>query len=199
MVARGTGYCDYYDVESARSAVRNLKNREVRGRSLKVDYADPENSAPDLEGSFEVLSSFPFGWSLFPAKTFPPHIQPKMGPGGPQAAMFLPQMGGGVPFPQAGGPPPQIFPNFPGGGPFLGPAPPGMGPLTLEQATAAVAKTLQSMTTSELYDLMGQVKFLIQTNPEQAKEILSVNPQLCYALMQMLLVLNLYHYEEVQV
>lgn len=55
------------------------------------------------------------------------------------------------------------------------------------------------MTTGELYDLMGQMKVLISADPEGARDLLSTNPQLTYALMQMLLMLNIYRYEEVQV
>jgi len=72
-------------------------------------------------------------------------------------------------------------------------------PATLEAATEAVTKTLQGMTTNELYDLMAQTKLLIQRDPDQAKEILSSNPQLSYAFMQILLMLSLVRYEEVQV
>ena len=37
---RGYGFCEYKDVDVAKSAMRNLNNHELNGRALKVDFAD---------------------------------------------------------------------------------------------------------------------------------------------------------------
>ncbi|KAH7337723.1 hypothetical protein B0J17DRAFT_664027 [Rhizoctonia solani] len=47
--AKGYGFCEFFDHESAASAVRNLHNTEVGGRSLRIDLADAD---PALEGKF---------------------------------------------------------------------------------------------------------------------------------------------------
>ena len=37
---KGFGFCEYHDVHTAESAVRNLNGRELSGRTLRVDFAD---------------------------------------------------------------------------------------------------------------------------------------------------------------
>ncbi|OAD70197.1 hypothetical protein PHYBLDRAFT_95551, partial [Phycomyces blakesleeanus NRRL 1555(-)] len=36
---KGFGFCEFYDAETAASAVRNLNDYDVVGRQLRVDYA----------------------------------------------------------------------------------------------------------------------------------------------------------------
>ncbi|KAH8921778.1 hypothetical protein BT69DRAFT_1243884 [Atractiella rhizophila] len=40
---RGFGFCEFFDVETASSALRNLNGMDVGGRSLRLDFADPED------------------------------------------------------------------------------------------------------------------------------------------------------------
>ncbi|KAF8607257.1 hypothetical protein BDV93DRAFT_603886 [Ceratobasidium sp. AG-I] len=47
--AKGYGFCEFFDHETAASAVRNLHNTDVGGRSLRIDLADAD---PALEGKF---------------------------------------------------------------------------------------------------------------------------------------------------
>lgn len=44
--AKGYGFCEYTDPETARSSIRNLNNVDLRGRPLRVDYADFELGTP---------------------------------------------------------------------------------------------------------------------------------------------------------
>lgn len=37
---KGYGFCEYHDVGTAQSAVRNLNKYEVNGRMLRVDFAE---------------------------------------------------------------------------------------------------------------------------------------------------------------
>jgi cleavage stimulation factor subunit 2 len=37
---KGYAFCEYYDRATAESAVRNLNQHEVSGRTLRVDYAE---------------------------------------------------------------------------------------------------------------------------------------------------------------
>jgi len=46
---RGYGFCDFYDIESARSAIRNLNNLEINGRTIKVDFADNEGAGSNFD------------------------------------------------------------------------------------------------------------------------------------------------------
>ncbi|KAI8054627.1 hypothetical protein BDF22DRAFT_601115, partial [Syncephalis plumigaleata] len=43
---RGYGFCEFFDAETAGSAVRNLSNYDVGGRPLRVDFADVEMTRP---------------------------------------------------------------------------------------------------------------------------------------------------------
>jgi cleavage stimulation factor subunit 2 len=43
---KGYGFCEYGDLETARSCIRNLNHYEFNGRSLRVDFADAELGAP---------------------------------------------------------------------------------------------------------------------------------------------------------
>ncbi len=45
---RGIGFCEYADPDIAASALRNLKNYEIRGRTLKVNYASENKSGTNL-------------------------------------------------------------------------------------------------------------------------------------------------------
>jgi len=193
---RGYGFCDYYDVETARSAIRNLNNSELGGRQLRVDFAEndgvvvPETDAPS--SSFEgtqnpAPSSTPATSTPFPSNPhFPPvPANPHLGHPG----MMPPNMG--------------AMPNMvPGGMPMGGPpnmgGPPPNNMQTLEAATESINKTLSSMSSTELYELMSNMKLLVQKDGDQARQILNANPQLSYALMQIMLMLNMVRYEDVQ-
>jgi RNA recognition motif-containing protein len=41
---KGYGFCEYYDSETALSAIRNLNRVEINGRELKVDFADSDGT-----------------------------------------------------------------------------------------------------------------------------------------------------------
>ena len=45
---KGYGFCTFPDYETAASAVRNLNNYDVGGRTLRVDYADNADEGTDL-------------------------------------------------------------------------------------------------------------------------------------------------------
>ncbi|KAK9896453.1 hypothetical protein P389DRAFT_171631 [Cystobasidium minutum MCA 4210] len=130
--AKGFGFCEYYDVDTAASAVRNLNGvAEVRGRLLRVDFAQPDikDMPKDQRGARDK-----FG---------------------------LPPL------------PPGVI------------LPPGVNPA--EQ----VHNKLSNIPPDQLLDILHQMKGLTVNAPEQARALLSQNPQLCYALFQSMLMLNL--------
>ncbi len=45
---KGYGFCTFPDYETAASAVRNLNNYDVGGRTLRVDYADNADEGAEL-------------------------------------------------------------------------------------------------------------------------------------------------------
>lgn len=40
--SKGYGFCEFNDPETASSAVRNLNNYDMGGRTLRVDYAETD-------------------------------------------------------------------------------------------------------------------------------------------------------------
>ncbi len=37
---KGFGFCEFYDQETAQSAMRNLNGHDVNGRSIRIDFAE---------------------------------------------------------------------------------------------------------------------------------------------------------------
>ena len=46
---KGFGFCQYDDADVASSALRNLKKFEIRGRSLKADFASDNKNGNNLK------------------------------------------------------------------------------------------------------------------------------------------------------
>ncbi|OAJ35892.1 hypothetical protein BDEG_20121 [Batrachochytrium dendrobatidis JEL423] len=71
---------------------------------------------------------------------------------------------------------------------------PGVGatPRVLQgvNSTEAVLQAVGSFQASQLTELLGHLKLMIQTNPEQCRTLLIRNPQLAYAVFQALISLN---------
>lgn len=84
----------------------------------------------------------------------------------------------------SGGPIPRPGPTGSRGGGGGGGAAGGGGGPTMNNPVQEVTKVLQDMSASQIYEIMVQMKGLIQQNPDQARQILSSNPQVAYALLQ---------------
>lgn len=168
---KGYGFCEYRDQETAQSAIRNLQNVEMNGRNLRVDSAANEKNRDEMNRN---MGSGPPG---------PPMGGPPIGPPG--------MMGGppGPPFGGPGGPPPGQF-GFGGPGPApMEPSP--YGPeCDPEKAPEVVANVVASLPPEQMFELAKQMKQCVQTNPQEAREMLLSNPQLAYALLQALVVMR---------
>src|SRR3989344_3590035 len=93
---------------------------------------------------------------------------------------------------------------MPSGGPggMRGPggfAPPPAGMPPAEASRAQVGAVLEGMTTYQLYDMIAQMKGLIEQSPEQARQVLEANPQFAYALLQAELILGMVNPQVVKV
>eukprot|EP00126_Sphaerothecum_destruens_P005200 Sdes_comp18635_c0_seq1m8830 len=151
---KGFGFCEYHDVETALSAMRNLQNYEISGRCLRLDFAESEKALggnSNLSASTNSNSTAgatdrdgPVGGSLTDANSKP----------GPA----------------------EIIP-----GPAINP----------QMAPEAIIKLMKTMQTSELYEFLRQLKQLTLTNMEEARSLLTLNPQLAYACLQSQLYLGL--------
>lgn len=68
--------------------------------------------------------------------------------------------------------------------PFGDPCPP-------EQAPEVITKTVASLPPEQMFELMKQMKLCIQNNPGEARQMLLLNPQLAYALLQAMVVMKI--------
>lgn len=162
---KGYGFCEYLDASSAQSAVRNLDGYDIGNRQIRVAFSDHGNTGGGGGGSHSSA-----GQSSVQAQNrfmVPP-------PGAP----------GGLPFP----PPPAIPQQNPG---MLPPLPIGTAPAAGLTAEDAISKTLQVFPPMQLLDIVTQFKQLATGNPAQAEQLLQQSPQLSYAVLQALLLMNL--------
>ena len=71
---KGYGFCEYKDLETAQSAMRNLNGVELHGRNLRVDSAASEKNKEENRGLYHVkeqlsymlmeISVVPFPYTL---------------------------------------------------------------------------------------------------------------------------------------
>ncbi|EPS37837.1 hypothetical protein H072_8442 [Dactylellina haptotyla CBS 200.50] len=83
--------------------------------------------------------------------------------------------------------------NNPGGqsGGLLPQLPPGTDVPPNLEAPDAISKTLETLPPAQLLDVIAQMKQLALSDPAKCMELLRKAPQLCYAIFQALLLMNL--------
>lgn len=153
---RGYGFCEYEDVPSATCAIRKLNNYELDGRRLRVSTAD-ENDKETNELLAKQTGNI-MGTSSTSTSTSNISYQP---------------------------PQPQTT-TIPPTNPMIGPTSTLLQQQTklgMKNSVSKVHEMLDSMTDQSLQEVLGQMKNLITQNPEQAKQILTNNPPLAYALL----------------
>lgn len=136
---KGYGFCEFHDPETAASAVRNLNDVDVGGRSLRIDWADVD---PVFQGRTTQMGQIEGELPKREGRR-PPLGGPNAGFGG--GANNTPPQGG-----PAGMPPQMGFNihNVPQGTPL----PPG------KSATDAITDTLATLPPNQLLDVMGHIK-----------------------------------------
>lgn len=60
-----------------------------------------------------------------------------------------------------------------------------------EDAPEIITKTVAALPPEQMYELMKQMKLCIQNNPSEARQMLLLNPQLAYALLQAMVVIRI--------
>lgn len=60
-----------------------------------------------------------------------------------------------------------------------------------DQSPEIITKTVASLPPEQMYELMKQMKACIENNPNEAKQMLLLNPQLAYALLQSMVVMRI--------
>ena len=82
------------------------------------------------------------------------------------------------------------------GGPI---EPPVHGPMVPpEEAPEAITKAVASLPPEQMFELMKQMKWCIQYNPNETRQLLSHNSQLAYALLQAQVVMRIVDLEKAQ-
>lgn len=71
-------------------------------------------------------------------------------------------------------------------------------PVPPENAPESITKAVASLPPEHMYELMKQVKWCIQNNPQETRQLLLHNPQLAYALLQAQVVMRIVDLETAQ-
>jgi len=127
---KGFGFCEYDDVETAMSAIRNLNNVEVNGRQLRVDFTENEKREMAAgTGAGAATGAAALGQT-------------------PQQQQLQAQ--------QTGAPGQQ--PRAPG-------------------------TNMKELSLNQIFELMLQLKAMLQQNPDQLRSLLLSNPPLAHAVV----------------
>jgi len=154
---RGFGFCEYFDTQTADSAIRNLQGIEIGGRALRLDFADVGNhDTRDAGGR-------------------PPPPKGRRAGGG-----NLPNEPNGSSVRNAGPISTGLPPDLPRGQPLA----------AGQTATDQISQTLAAIPPAQLAEITGQMKQLVASAPDQARQLLNANPQLTYALFQAMLMMG---------
>ncbi|KAJ1550159.1 hypothetical protein HK096_008434, partial [Nowakowskiella sp. JEL0078] len=122
-------------IGTAESAIRNVGNKVVEGRKLRVLFAESDKEEGDYAPARSKQRGRDFEEKRYPEKSLEP----------PQQVEALKPVPG---------------------------------------TTNAINSILASIPSQQLVEILSQMKFLAQTNPDQATLLLLQNPQLTYALFQ---------------
>lgn len=163
---RGFGFCEYFDTQTAESAIRNLQGIEIGGRALRLDFADVGNHDTREAGGRPPPPKGRRAAAMAQAN------RDEFGGGGGRGPM-----GNGNGQTPIGGLPPDL--------------PRGQPLVAGQAATDQISQTLAAIPPGQLAEITGQMKQLVATAPDQARQLLTANPQLTYALFQAMLMMGI--------
>ncbi|GAB4861072.1 hypothetical protein Ancab_036230 [Ancistrocladus abbreviatus] len=175
---KGYGFCEYKDEETALSARRNLQGYEINGRQLRVDFAENDKGA---DRNREQGRGGPgMAANVDPQKKHPPSMA-SLGDSTAQQPIGLPlavaaasAMAGALGGTQSGS---QLNQNGLQSQTML-----GYDPLTLH---------LAKMSSSQLAQVMSEMKLLATQNKGLSRQLLLLCPQLAKALFQAQIMLGM--------
>nr|ODN85760.1 hypothetical protein L203_04634 [Cryptococcus depauperatus CBS 7841] len=164
--SKGYAFVQFYDDATALSAVRNLQDTPINGRNLRVelstDEPGPRRRGPAVPGTRPA---------------------PSAGSGVPST--------GGTGYGTRYGDPNASAGQAGTGDVDLRYAPQGINLPPGERATDNITKTLATISPGQLQEVMESMKNLVTQNPDSARQLLTQQPQLAYALFQAMLLLNI--------
>lgn len=170
-LSRGFSFCEYRDIETCIMAIKSLNGYELRGRSIRVDWASQDmrsrynhlvinnssGTAPVTAATQGVMGIGQQGTEALHhsiSLTTSNHVQQIQEDG-----ISLPSI-------------PNNNTNF-------------------DTISSEIIQLVQGMTISQLYYLIGHMQKLVVQNPETARSILLDNPQFCYALLHAQFILGM--------
>ncbi|KAG0586900.1 hypothetical protein KC19_2G125800 [Ceratodon purpureus] len=193
---KGYGFCEFRDEETALSARRNLQGYEINGRQLRVDFAENEKGGggdrnreqrqggqgqqpggfdPQRQsGTRQVVSN------IEPDRSGEPPIGQATAVA---AAQFLTGTLGGQQQPQ------QQQQQY--GVSMNGQSMPVANGTAATAGNDQLTSHLAGMSKQQLFEVMVQMKTMIQQNQQQARQVLMANPQLTKAIFQAQIMLGM--------
>lgn len=158
---RGFAFISYHDVNTAQSALRNLRGRALEGRTLRIDTSAKEGAGhaggPSGPGG---MGGGMGGWG---------------GDGGDPRNRGRGGGGGGM----ASGPGSFGASSFGGRGGAMNDT--GM---SAQEAQSAITRLVQGLSLEELYALVANMQVTVKESREKVHEFLTANPQVAFALLQ---------------
>ncbi|KAG2489320.1 hypothetical protein HYH03_012152 [Edaphochlamys debaryana] len=158
--AKGYGFCEYHDSQTAQSAVRNLNNYEVNGRKLRVDFAEEHSGDARGRRDKDSRGGDRGGDGRGPRGTSEHNLAPGLPPGtrpiGRETAATAATQANALL----------------GNAPYTGPS------------QDKINTVIAGMTPMQLFEILSQMRGLCQQNQAAARSILVANPQLTKALFQ---------------
>lgn len=196
--AKGYGFCEYCDAETAASAIRNLNNYDVGNRQLRVDYAEsdtlPAPKDKQLAGTNASSSSSAVAASQI-------HTQAQMFGSSNIGLGNVTAFPSGIPLS------PLLHSNnnsvnnsnnnaavssFMYLNDFAQNVLPAAASVSAGKSTTdAITAVLAAMSSEQILVVLGHLKALVLSEPENARTLLTANPQLSYAVFQALLMMGL--------
>lgn len=169
--AKGYGFCEYEDKETAMSARRNLNGTVVHNRPLRVDQTDSDKPFANANGMNASGNNNPGGGGgAAPSGASPAGTSAHDGAGaGGSGSASNPGAGGGTSQTQVGG-----------SAAMLNSA---AGP-TLPPALASANPSLAFLTLPEIHQTMVYLKRAVVAHPNEMRELLTANPRLAHAVLQ---------------
>ena len=157
---RGFAFVEFEDPQAALSAIRNMNDYEINGRKLRVNFSNSSH-LETLANQLGMDLSHVGGSQKKGGDVEDSNVASSVGAGG-----MLGSAGGGI-----------------GGHAMTGG---GEGMMTAGGGVAgskAVASALKSMNKGEMYDVVAKLKEIADTNPDEARKLLTQHPQLPEAIL----------------
>lgn len=188
--AKGFGFCTYHDSETAASAVRNLNNYPLGGRTLRVATTDTDNNNNNNNQSNNYNNQSNnynnngpggqgmYGGSQDPRSRGPQRMGGQQGPGGYQNQ-------------GRDGPPGSNNNNnnnnsVAAAAAAAAAASNPQGAAESMNAVEMINRNLSTISQNDCFSALVQLKTISQSNPEEVKAMLAQNPHLSYAILKML-------------